>query len=52
MRWRNRHPMATVGPVTQTTRRSDQDIQADVTEELQHTPSVGAPVEVSVSGGR
>jgi osmotically-inducible protein OsmY len=36
--------------VTQT-RRSDQDIQADVSEELQHSPSVGAPVEVSVSGG-
>jgi osmotically-inducible protein OsmY len=51
MCWRNLHPRATVGPVTQTTRRSDQDIQADVSEELQYSPSVGAPVEVSVSGG-
>lgn len=51
MCWRNLHPRATVGPVTQTTRRSDQDIQAGVSEQLQHTPSVGAPVEVSVSGG-
>jgi osmotically-inducible protein OsmY len=37
--------------VTQPIRRSDQDIQADVSKELQHTPSVGAPVAVSVSGG-
>jgi osmotically-inducible protein OsmY len=51
LRWRNLHPRTTVGPVTQTTRRSDQDIQANVSEELQHTPSVGTSVEVSVSGG-
>jgi osmotically-inducible protein OsmY len=37
--------------VTQTTRRSDQDLRASVSEELQYTSSVDAPVEVSVSGG-
>jgi osmotically-inducible protein OsmY len=37
--------------VTKVARRSDQDIRASVSEELQYAPSVDAPVEVSVSGG-
>jgi osmotically-inducible protein OsmY len=37
--------------VTQTTYRSDQDIQATVSEELTYTPSIDTHVGVTVNGG-
>jgi osmotically-inducible protein OsmY len=37
--------------MTQTTRRSDQDIQANVSEELLYTPSIDTNVRVAVNGG-
>jgi osmotically-inducible protein OsmY len=42
---------AIVGPVTRTTRRDDQDIQASVSEELLYTPSIGTDVGVAVNRG-
>jgi osmotically-inducible protein OsmY len=38
--------------VTQTTHRSDQDIQATVSEELRYTPSIDTHVGVAVNGGK
>lgn len=38
-------------PVTQTTRRSDQDIQAEISEQLLHIPSIGTRVGVAVKSG-
>jgi osmotically-inducible protein OsmY len=37
--------------VTQTTRRSDQDIQANVSEELLYTPSIDTHIGVAVNSG-
>jgi osmotically-inducible protein OsmY len=37
--------------VTQTTRRSDGDIQADVSEELRYTPRIDTHIRVAVNGG-
>lgn len=49
--WCNSPWRAIVNPVTQTTRRSDQDIQANVSEELLYTPSIDTHVGVAVNGG-
>lgn len=52
MSWRILRVRAIVGYVTQSVRRTDQDLKAIITEELQYTPSIDATgVSVLVSDG-